>query len=92
MPYGVNLTPYGTSGCAPGCKLPAFCGDNSVQSLFGEQCDDGVNDGGYGECAPGCKLGPRCGDKVIQAGEGCDDGNTKSGDGCSSKCQVEGPR
>ncbi|QRN98385.1 DUF4215 domain-containing protein [Archangium violaceum] len=27
-----------------------------------------------------------CGDNVIQASEVCDDGNTKSGDGCSSDC------
>ncbi len=89
---GVNLTPYGPTGCAPGCKKPAFCGDGAVQSLFGEQCDDGVNAGGYGKCAAGCKLGPRCGDGIVQAQETCDDGNSKSGDGCSSKCQTEGPR
>jgi cysteine-rich repeat protein len=31
----------------------------------------------------------RCGDGVVDVGEGCDDGNTLSGDGCSSTCQVE---
>jgi cysteine-rich repeat protein len=30
-----------------------------------------------------------CGDGVIAPGEECDDGNTLSGDGCSSVCQVE---
>ena len=56
---------------------------------MGEQCDDGVNDGGYGECAAGCKLGPRCGDGKLQAGTGeeCDDGNAKNGDGCSTSCK-----
>jgi cysteine-rich repeat protein len=31
----------------------------------------------------------RCGDGVVDVGEGCDDGNTLSGDGCSSTCEVE---
>jgi len=34
---------------------------------------------------------PRCGDAVRNAGEGCDDGNTISNDGCSAACQREIP-
>jgi len=30
-----------------------------------------------------------CGDGSKNAAEGCDDGNTKNGDGCSSSCRVE---
>ena len=30
-----------------------------------------------------------CGDHVVDAGEGCDDGNTDDGDGCSETCAVE---
>ena len=30
-----------------------------------------------------------CGDGIIERNEGCDDGNTTSGDGCSRICQVE---
>jgi cysteine-rich repeat protein len=30
-----------------------------------------------------------CGDSLITSGEACDDGNTISGDGCSSYCQIE---
>jgi cysteine-rich repeat protein len=30
-----------------------------------------------------------CGDGVLQDTEGCDDGNTTSGDGCSQSCQLE---
>lgn len=90
---GANLTSYsatsGGAGCAPGCKLPHFCGDAQVDSLFGEFCDDGKNDGGYGECAPMCQLTTRCGNGVVEGGEGCDDGNKKSGDGCSLGCTVE---
>jgi cysteine-rich repeat protein len=32
----------------------------------------------------------RCGNATVEAGEQCDDGNTTSGDGCSSTCQSEG--
>ena len=69
------------SDCTP------ICGDGIVS--LGEQCDDGVNDGGYGECAPGCVIGPYCGDGTTQTGEGCDDGNRLSGDGCSASCRIE---
>jgi cysteine-rich repeat protein len=61
------------------------CGDGIVTA--GEECDDGVNDGGYEECAPGCTLGSGCGDGVVQAGEDCDDGNRLDGDGCGSSCR-----
>lgn len=30
-----------------------------------------------------------CGNSTVESGETCDDGNTTSGDGCSSSCQVE---
>lgn len=61
------------------------CGDGVVS--LGEQCDDGVNDGGYGECEPGCVVGPRCGDGIVQDDEDCDDGNRFDGDGCGSACR-----
>jgi len=32
-----------------------------------------------------------CGNGAIEAGEQCDDGNTVSGDGCDSNCQIEAP-
>ncbi|RYZ01691.1 MAG: DUF4215 domain-containing protein [Myxococcales bacterium] len=67
------------SDCAP------ICGDGIVS--LGEQCDDGVNDGGYGECAAGCVIGAYCGDGIKQEGEYCDDGNRVDGDGCSSSCR-----
>ncbi|MEM6790153.1 MAG: DUF4215 domain-containing protein [Myxococcota bacterium] len=94
---GLNLTTYsfnGTPGCAPGCVESPFCGDGGVDSLFGEECDDGVNAGGYGGCAANCTLGPRCGDGVVQSAEGeqCDDGNLVGGDGCDSMCQFDSPR
>lgn len=92
---GVNLTTYSFSdqpGCAPGCKWGAYCGDSKLNGIFGEQCDDGVNAGGYGECAAECQLDIRCGDGIVQEEEGeeCDDKNAISGDGCSAGCKKEG--
>jgi fibro-slime domain-containing protein len=69
----------GRSECTP------ICGDGIVTA--GEECDDGVNDGGYEECAKDCVLGPRCGDGEVQAGEDCDDGNRRDGDDCGSACR-----
>ena len=35
---------------------------------------------------------PTCGDGVVQSPwEQCDDGNVRDGDGCSRKCEIEGP-
>ena len=72
------------------CK--SVCGDGIKTK--DEACDDGINTGGYGKCASRCALGPRCGDGVVQAsaGEGCDDGNLISLDGCSSTCKPDIPR
>ena len=41
------------SVCGDGIKTPD------------EVCDDGVNDGGYGQCTADCKFGPFCGDGVL---------------------------
>jgi cysteine-rich repeat protein len=61
------ITSLGYSTCA------TDCGDGVV--VNGEQCDDGVNAGGYGRCDAGCKFGLRCGDGIVQedAGEECDE-------------------
>jgi cysteine-rich repeat protein len=36
-------------------------------------------------CRTDCRV-PRCGDAFVDAGERCDDGNNRSGDGCASDC------
>ncbi len=36
-------------------------------------------------CRKNCTI-PRCGDGVLDGGEVCDDGNTRSGDGCAANC------
>jgi fibro-slime domain-containing protein len=80
--YRLTLSGFSTSRseCRP------ECGDGIVG--VGEQCDDGTNDGGYGECAPGCVLGEYCGDNIIQEDyEDCDDGNFFDDDDCPSSCR-----
>lgn len=57
----------------------AVCGDGVLS--FGEECDDGDNDGGYGECAAECKLGEFCGDGIVNGPEACDNG-PGGGEGC----------
>ncbi len=38
------------------------------------------------KCRTSCTI-PKCGDGILDGGEVCDDGNTNSGDGCSSNCK-----
>jgi len=83
--YRLTLGNFGTRRT----ECVATCGNGRVDP--GEVCDDGVNDGAYGQCARGCVLGPRCGDSIVQTqyGEQCDDGNTRNNDGCSALCKLE---
>jgi len=80
--FRLTLAGFNTarSDCAP------ICGDGIV--TLGEECDDGKNDGGYGECDPGCVLGPHCGDGVRQPSEDCDDGARNLETGCGSACRT----
>ncbi len=75
-----RLTLSGFEAAPSDCT--AVCGDGILS--FGEECDDGTNDGGYNECDMGCKLGAFCGDKIVQPEEQCDDGPGGSADcaGC----------
>jgi cysteine-rich repeat protein len=76
-----------SSICDADCT-PVMCGDGYWNALM-EECDDGPMNGTAGDdCSAQCKL-VKCGDGVVEANEGCDDGNRKSGDGCSSTCQLE---
>ena len=90
---------FDVSGCVE--EVDAEC--NNGQNEIGEFCDGGsvvcsnagysgiqtcnVNCNGFNACV----ASERCGDGVIQtaADEQCDDGNTASGDGCSSTCNNE---
>jgi fibro-slime domain-containing protein len=81
--YQLTLSGFSSqpSECVP------VCGDGVVG--IGEQCDDGINDGGFGECGPGCRLLEYCGDGIRQAPqEDCDDGVANGTPGkCPSGCR-----
>ena len=52
---GRNVSTYNQSGCGPGCKTVARCGDGQVDGLWGETCDDGNTTSGDG-CSATCTL------------------------------------
>jgi cysteine-rich repeat protein len=52
---GRNLSTYNQSGCGPGCKAVARCGDGRVDGLWGETCDDG-NTVSHDGCSATCQL------------------------------------
>jgi fibro-slime domain-containing protein len=84
---GTNSDAYGAmTGCGPGCKLPARCGDGKVQGEYSEQCDlgAGMNTGAYGGCTAQCQSAGYCGDGKVQSPqEQCDDG---ANDGTYGNC------
>lgn len=89
-------------GSDPICLGIAVCDDDGICET-GETCSacpldnccacgDNVCDISAGECSTcyGPSLDCYCNDTIICPGiEGCEDGNTVSGDGCSSTCQIE---
>ncbi|MDC0717342.1 DUF4215 domain-containing protein [Nannocystis bainbridge] len=80
--HDVDITPVAFSGTA--------------QLVFRLSSDGGLELGGWNlddVCIVGVEEPPPavCGDGVIAAGEGCDDGNSEDGDGCSATCTVESP-
>jgi fibro-slime domain-containing protein len=92
--YGSSfrLTLSGFEATPSDCS--AVCNDGILS--FGEECDDGVNDGGYGECDVGCKLGPFCGDGIVQGAdlggpEQCDNGPIGDNE-CAGCRRLEPPR
>lgn len=83
-------------GCNAQCKIEyGKCGDGTVQSAFGEQCDAGPGNGRPdSDCDARCRWVrlPQCGDgKVDPATEQCDVGN-RNGDypetWCLSNCTL----
>jgi cysteine-rich repeat protein len=74
-----------TDACTNACQS-ATCGDDITQGGV-EACDTG---GPSATCDLDCTV-PNCGDGLLNqaAGEECEDGNTASGDGCSSACAIE---
>lgn len=100
---GTNADQYKTAqspanACAPGCMLPASCGDGQLQPAF-EQCDRGGlnNDASYGSqsCKKNCTLGGYCGDGTTNGPEECDNaaqnGKGYGANSCGYDCKA-GPR
>ena len=89
----------GTNVCdgAGQCVTPAQCVDTCPSLGFqcGTQmvCGISTNCGSCtgGSCNSTGQCVPNCGNGLIDSGSGeaCDDGDTTSGDGCSSTCAVE---
>lgn len=74
--FQLTLTGFDTSRslCTP------ECGDGIIG--FGEECDDGENNGGYNRCQPDCTLGGYCGDAIVQEDEQCDDRDPEAPSNC----------
>jgi len=74
--------------CMADCTLGGYCGDGVVNGP--ETCDDGLNDGTYGDnsCNPDCTPAPKCGDGILQPeyGEECE----ASTDPNCTKCRLPG--
>jgi fibro-slime domain-containing protein len=73
-----KLTLSGFDATRSDCE--ATCGDGIIG--FGEECDDGQNNGGYNQCNAECTLGAYCGDGIQQENEDCDDADPNSGGNC----------
>lgn len=86
----------GTTGCA---DLPGFADDDGSSDDDDDDDDDGDRDdggivvGGGGAKGDDDPVDPtgRCGNGQFEEFEVCDDGNTKSKDGCSSDCREVEP-
>jgi fibro-slime domain-containing protein len=89
--------PFSNAPCVPDC------GDGLVLAPM-EQCDPGANGTNMAQaCSATCKWNAgwvcagsppscrqtKCGDGKVEGTEGCDDGNTLPGDGCSPGCRIE---
>jgi hypothetical protein len=85
---------YGVGLCTNQCQPAPYCGDKSVDSQFGEKCDDGANTGKAGSCKPDCSGWvslSSCGNGRVDSGEQCDDGANNGGtlSLCDAHCRVK---
>ncbi|MEZ4384944.1 MAG: DUF4215 domain-containing protein [Nannocystaceae bacterium] len=78
------------SGCTEPNPYLGICGNGAVEPDFGEECDDGDDNGDAEACTAACKLAT-CGDGLVQAGvEECDLGDLNSDVGdCTVSCAIK---
>lgn len=77
--------------CGIDCQPAHYCGDGKLDQVDrdnGEECDADFDMNAYKTCMM-CTFFNDCGDGKRTHEEGCDDGNTNDGDGCSSACIKE---
>ena len=74
-----------------GTMLGGEMGGNDLGGMImgGEMGGDDQGGQNIGGQIGGTPTAGECGDGVVDFGEACDDGNTLSGDGCSSVCLTE---
>lgn len=76
-------------GCSSSCSVESglLCGDGSLNTACGEQCDPPVP----GRCDAQCQDIPYCGDGNVDPGEQCDDGPLNgTPDHCDTNCTPPG--
>ncbi len=101
-PYSWDITGQPSSGdpntaVASGSQLTDDSGAVCFDAYTIQADDSGEYKATYGDKhdnyqVNGQPAAPQCGNGIIETGETCDDGNTVSGDGCSSQCQIEVPQ
>ena len=76
-------------GCNASCLIEDgnACNETPPGETGDDSCDSGVCDTSGG--APGVCVPAGCGNNLLEAGEGCDDGNNTDGDGCNAMCLIE---
>jgi len=91
---GIETCDDGNTANGDGCnsicqeeRWEAYCGDGE-KNLPNEECDDGDDDN-TDICLSICKKAVVGDDYIWNNHEECDDGNVVSGDGCSSKWELE---
>ncbi len=77
-------------GCNATCDIENTfpCNATAPGDIGNPSCESTVCDQSGGN--PGiCERMQTCGNNKLEAGEGCDDGGTTSGDGCTGACKIE---